>query len=258
MDKALASTRYHPLTDPFQPNVSPWQKRPLTQVVAALAAICPMLIITVWMYLIRESPITLNVLLLGPLLGGGSLIVWLLALQLLVCGDRLDSLGLRRGKLWHELAIGSLLAIAFLALHFFFQNTLTKLFPPRPPAEEIIELISGVSRNPWLLALWLGPVVWIGVALFEELLKAFVLRRLWQLWQGPAGRWVVLALVSVLFGLAHGYQGLAAIVSISIQSFLMGWFFMFTGRLRVLIVAHALYDSIQIVFAVVAVRSMTG
>jgi membrane protease YdiL (CAAX protease family) len=223
-----------------------------------MAAICPMLGITVWMYLIRESPITLNVLFLGPMLGGGSLIVWLLVLQLLVCGDRLDSLGLRRGNIWQELAIGSLLAMAFLALHLFFQSTITKLLPPRPPSEEIIELISGVSRSPWLLALWLGPVAWIGVALFEELLKAFVLRRLWLVWQGPAGRWIVLALVASLFGLAHGYQGPASIISISIQSFLMGWFFMVTGRLRALIVAHALYDSVQIVFAVVAVRSMTG
>jgi membrane protease YdiL (CAAX protease family) len=37
---------------------------------------------------------------------------------------------------------------------------------------------------------------------------------------------------------------------------LMGWFFMATGRIRALIVAHALYDSIQIIFAVVSIRQM--
>jgi membrane protease YdiL (CAAX protease family) len=62
--------------------------------------------------------------------------------------------------------------------------------------------------------------------------------------------------VSVLFGLAHFYQGLAAVVEIGLMSILMAWFFMVTGRLRALIVAHALYDSIQIAIAMIVIRQV--
>jgi membrane protease YdiL (CAAX protease family) len=60
--------------------------------------------------------------------------------------------------------------------------------------------------------------------------------------------------VSALFGLAHFYQGPAAVVEIGLISILMAWSFMATGRLRALIVAHALYDSIQIAVAMIVIR----
>jgi len=82
------------------------------------------------------------------------------------------------------------------------QPLLSSLFEQRPPSEEIIQLIHGVSSNLWLLALW------------------------------PA-----------------------AILSIGFKSVLMGWFFMATGRTRALIVSHVVYDSVQIVMAVVAIRA---
>jgi len=117
-------------------------------------------------------------------------------------------------------------------------------------------LLAGVSRNPWLLALWLGPVVWIGVALFEEAARAFLLRRLWLALPGAAGRWFAILVVSALVGLGHAYQGVAAIICIAIQSIVFGWVFLRTGRIRALIVGHALYDSVQIAMAVIAIRQM--
>jgi membrane protease YdiL (CAAX protease family) len=58
--------------------------------------------------------------------------------------------------------------------------------------------------------------------------------------------------------LAHSYQGPAAALSIGFKSVLMGGYFLATGRLWPLIVAHAVYDSVQIVAAVVAMRAATG
>jgi len=243
-----------PLIDPLRRDARPWQGHPSAQLLAALAALVPMAALVLWTYVLRESPLTIAGLLLWPLLGGGCLILWLLFLHVLVSGDSLESLGLRKDRAWLDLLLGAAGSVVLLAMKLGFQATLARLFPPNPPAEELVELLSGLSRNPWLLALWLGPVAWIGIAGFEELWRAFMLRRLWRVWGERAGRWASLLLVSALFGLAHFYQGPAAVVEIGLISILMAWFFMATGRLRALIVAHALYDSIQIAFALIVIR----
>jgi membrane protease YdiL (CAAX protease family) len=233
-----------------------WQALPATQFLAAVAAMLPMAAIGVWMYVIRDEPVGLGTMFLGPLLGGGGLVLWILLLNGPVAGDSLAGLGFRLDRPWLDVGLGIALALGLLAFQFLFRATVGRLLPPRPPVEEMIELIAGVARSPLLLALWLGPVVWIGVALFEELLRVFLLRRLWRIGSGPVGRWVVVLVVSALVGLAHGYQGSAAIVSIGMMSAFKGWFFLATGRVRALIVAHALYDSIQIVMAVIAIRQL--
>jgi hypothetical protein len=253
--QTVPSDRFRPVSHALRTDARPWQQRPAIQVLAALAGMTPMAIMSVWVHLLQDSSITVSQLLLWPLLGGGTLIFWILFLHVLVCGDGLDGLGFRVGRPWLDVGLGAVISVALLLFHFAFFATVGRLFPPRPPAEEIVELMAGLARDPWMLALWLGPVVWIGVALFEELMRAFLLRRLWRVWPGPSGRWAVIVVISALIGLAHGYQGPTAILCITIQSFFQGWFFMSTGRIRALIVAHALYDSIQIVMAVVAIRA---
>jgi membrane protease YdiL (CAAX protease family) len=243
-----------PLVDPLRRDARPWQGHPSAQLLAAFAALVPMAALFLWTYLLRESPLTVAGLLLWPLLGGGCLVLWLLFLHVLICGDSLESLGLLKKRVWLDVLLGSAGSLVLLAMKFGFQTTLARFLPSSPPAEEIVELLSGLSRSPWLLALWLGPVVWIGIAGFEELWRTFMLRRLWRVWGGGVGRWASLLGVSALFGLAHLYQGPAAVVEIGLLSMPMGWVFMATGRLRTLIVAHALYDSIQIAFALIVIR----
>jgi len=231
------------------------QQKTTVQILAATAAIIPMVVITVWMYLLRDSVPDQTEFILGPLLGGGGMIFWLLFLHLVVCRDELQSLGFRVRGFWPDVIIGFGMGFGFLLLRSLTQPMLNAWFAPRPPSMEIIQLLQGVSSNIWLLALWLGPVVWIGIAGFEELWRVFVLRRFWNVFDGVAGKWMVLLLVSALIGLAHGYQGPASIISIGFKSVLMGWFFMATGRTRVLIVSHAIYDSVQIIMAVIAIRA---
>lgn len=231
------------------------QPRAVIQISTAMAAIIPMLALTVWMYLTRDSVPGLNEFFLGPLLFGGSMIFWLLFLHIVVCRDGLQSLGFKIDGFWKDVVIGCGLGAGLLLLKTLMQPMLNSLFEFRPPSTEIIQLIHGIAADPWLLALWLGPVVWIGIAGFEELWRVFVLRRFWNVFSGTKGKWMVLLLVSALIGLAHGYQGPAGIVSIGFNSVLMGWFFMATGRTRALIVSHALYDSVQIIMAVVAIRA---
>jgi membrane protease YdiL (CAAX protease family) len=230
--------------------------KPGIQLAAAAGAVLPMAATSLWMYVIRDRPPTMEMMLMGPLLCGGGLIFWILFLHLFACRDDMRTLGFRTGRPLPDLLLGALIGIGLLAFQFVFRATLGRLLPPRPPVPEILELLGGLSRNPWLLALWLGPVVWIGVALFEELWRVFVLRRLWNVWDSTAGRWIVIIAVSALVGVGHGYQGTAAVVSIGLMSVFKGWFFLRTGRLWPLVIAHALYDSVQILMAVVAIRGM--
>jgi len=228
----------------------------LQQVLAAVAVILPMALLTTWMYLIRDTAPDQSEFFLGPLLFGGGMIFWILFLHIVVCRDKLQSFGFRLDGFWKDVATGIGLGAGFLILRSLTQPLLTGLFAPRPPNQEILQLIYGVSSNTWLLILWLGPVVWIGIAGFEELWRCFVLSRFWNVFSSIRGRWMVLIGVSILIGLAHGYQGPAAIISIAFKSILMGWYFMASGRIRPLIVSHAIYDSVQIVMAVIAIREI--
>jgi len=254
MSPAQTIRTCRPAVGPVTSNAAPWQRRPMTQILAALAGFFPLLALSYWMYGWRDETMTIHEMLLGPLLGGGCLIVWVLFLHVYVSGDRIERLGFRARGTGADIGLGAALAVAFLAFQFLYNASVAPLFPATPPPEEMLKLISGLSRNPLYLALWLGPVVWIGVAGFEELLRAFALRRLWLGWPGLVGRWGTILVVSSVIGLAHGYQGPAAILSIGIQSVVMGWFYMVTGRIRALIVAHALYDSIQIMIIVTMIH----
>ncbi len=104
------------------------------------------------------------------------------------------------------------------------------------------------------MALWIGPVVWIGVAAVEELARVFLLSRLWIVWPGTAARWGAVVVSALLFGLAHAYQGPAGVIGTAFLGFIAAWFYLVRGRVWPLIISHALYDSAWIVFGVVMIR----
>ena len=234
--------------------LNPLSAKPV-QLLAAFAAILPMALLTVWMYLLRDSAPGISEFFLGPLLFGGGMIFWMIFLHVVFCRDSMAELGFGRYGLWRDIAVGCVMGLGLLSLKFLTDPLLTSLFPRSPPSEEIFLLIQTVAADPWLLAMWLGPVVWIGIAGFEEFWRVFVLRRLWLAFPGRVAAWSVLIAVSALIGLAHGYQGPAAILSIGFKSVLMGWYFMKTRRIRPLIVAHGVYDSVQIVMAVIEISA---
>jgi hypothetical protein len=216
-----------------------------------------MIAIAAWIYVIRGHVPGMAEFFIGPLAVGGAMIFWLLYLHVIVCRDTLEALGFGIKGLARDMLAGCLMGAGFLLLKWWSDPLLASWFGPRTPSGEILSFLKTVSHDPWLLALWLGPVVWIGVAGFEELWRVVILRRLWLVFGSPAGSWAVLVVVSALVGALHGYQGPAAIVSIGFKSLLMGWYFKATGRTRTLTVSHAVYDSVQIILAVLAIRAST-
>jgi membrane protease YdiL (CAAX protease family) len=182
--------------------------------------------------------------------GFGGLLVMLLYL---VCGQRLSDLNLRPGRWLIDLRSGVMLAGALLAYQFAFSMLTAQLGYNEVP-EANLAIARELSDDPWLLALWLGPTVWLQAGLFEELSRSFMLSRLWQVWSGPAGKWLVLIGSSLLFGLGHLYQGPLGVFGTALIGFILGWHYLVRGRLLPLIIAHGLYDTAVILALVSAVR----
>jgi membrane protease YdiL (CAAX protease family) len=173
-----------------------------------------------------------------------------------VCGERLANIQLKPGKRYTDLAAGVLLGVLSLGMKMLQGVVQSRLMPSTsgPASQEVITLFSGIAQNSLLIAIWLGPVVWIGVAAFEELTRVFMLNRLWKIWPQPVTVWLVLVLSAVLFGLVHIYQDPLSMLFVFIQGLLYAWYYRQFGRVWPLIIAHAIYDSLQVIQVVMVFR----
>lgn len=200
----------------------PWQSHPVTQMLAVGVVFVPLYVLALWSHL-SEASITLRQLFVYPLLLGGGNVVLALLIYRYICGERIASLNLKPGKWFTDVLAGLLLAVLFLGLLAVQQVIQTSWLPRTagPLPEELITLFNGIVNHPLLLAVWLGPVVWLGVAGFEEVTRVFVLNRLWSIWRHPVARWMVLILSACLFGLVHLYQGPVSVVAIALQGLLI-------------------------------------
>jgi membrane protease YdiL (CAAX protease family) len=97
-----------------------------------------------------------------------------------------------------------------------------------------------------MLLVWFGPVLWIGIALFEELVRVFLLTGLWSFANHFAWTAVAIIIAAVLVGLVHWSQGPYGIVTIAIKSIVTGMFYYRRRRLLPLVFAHVLYDGLQV------------
>jgi membrane protease YdiL (CAAX protease family) len=234
-----------------------WQTRPITQILAVVVVYVPLYVFALWTSLSGRT-VTLEQLFLYPLLFGGGGVVLILLTFRFVCGERLANIQLKPGKWYTDIAAGVLLGVLALGIKVLQGVVQSTMMPASsgPASEEVITLFSGIAHNPLLIALWLGPVVWIGVAGFEELTRVFMLNRLWRIWPQPLAVWLVLVLSAALFGLVHIYQDPLSMVFIFIQGVVYALYYRQFGRLWPLIIAHAIYDSLQVIQVVMVFRGI--
>jgi membrane protease YdiL (CAAX protease family) len=178
-----------------------------------------------------------------------SFAIFLLGLLLLL-GERVSDLQLRGGTLLSDIGAGIGLfftVIAALILMRVVSSVLEHLgwIPPLDPVPDAnLDLISSVSKNPWLLALFLGPVIWFQAAVVEELTRVFVLTRLWKVWPSQSARVASVLIWSLLFGLAHVYQGATGVIGTALIGLVLGTSYLARGRVLPLMIAHGLYDTL--------------
>lgn len=199
----------------------------------------------IW-YRIRQGSTFASIELIAyPLLFGGLGIIAVLLLKTLYLREPLSDFNTSSGNLLTDVLWGLVLATACFALFFLTQLTLRNLLAFRPN-EELLGLMLDMRANPWMVLIWFGPVLWIGIALYEELLRAFLLTELWCFSESKAWIGLSIVLAGALFGLVHWSQGPYGIVTIATKSIVIGAFYLRVRRIIPLVLAHVLYDGVQV------------
>ena len=241
-------------------SVPPVEGKPntLRNVLAVIIGIVPLYVFLMWQHITSGGIYTLTEMLLYPVLIGGGWIIVLLLLYRYMCGKPVSRLNRKPGVVWKDILMGIALGAGLLVLFFIQMRVLSPLFPQEPPAQAIVTLLTELARDPVLIAVWMGPVVWIGVAGFEELQRVFILDLLWDTSRSVFVKWGALLLSALLFALAHIYQGPANMIGIFAGGLVFGIFYLKTGRIWPMIIAHGIYDSLQVAMAVIQIRQAMG
>ena len=199
----------------------------------------------IWYRVHQSSGFAPLELIVYPLLFGGLSIVAILLLQRFYLKQPLSEFNRGTGTLLTDGLWGVALTAVYFLLFVLERPLLGGILESRPNME-LLGLMLDMRQHPWMLVIWFGPVLWIGVALYEELVRTFLLNKLWSF--SPAMAWVVASVVlsALIIGLTHWSQGPYGVVTIGIKSLVAGMFYYRVQRLLPLVLAHVLYDGIQV------------
>jgi len=173
------------------------------------------------------------------------IIILLLLLLRYLCGEKPRELNLKPGTWASDLLAAGILSVVTLAANVLSNAFLSELLPS-PPNTGVINLFRWLSQNPGMFALFLGVLLWVGVAQ-EELTRVFLLSRLWKVWPSTAVRLGAVIFAAVLFGLSHAWQGPTRIVWTGIYGLIMGLYYLRFGRVGPMIVSHYFTNALQVV-----------
>ncbi|OQY02027.1 MAG: hypothetical protein B6I20_07325 [Bacteroidetes bacterium 4572_117] len=201
--------------------------------------------IMIWFRAHQSSGFASVELILYPLLFGGSSIGLLYLLKRFYLKEKITDFNSGKGNFKTDILWGFALATIYFVLFFIERATLSSILSFKSNTE-LLGLMLDMRENPIMLILWFGPVLWIGIALYEELIRVFILDSLWKFSENKTWVFFVIILASVLIGFTHWSQGSYGIVTIGIKSIVSGLFFYKYRRLFPLVIAHVLYDGIQV------------
>jgi len=105
-----------------------------------------------------------------------------------------------------------------------------------------VSINSLLPRQAVEMALWL--VLSISAGVCEEVVFRGYFQKQFQAWTGRI--WIALLLQALLFGISHGYQGVAASLKITIFGCLFGLCAWWRNSLRPGIIAHAVTDILAV------------
>jgi membrane protease YdiL (CAAX protease family) len=164
----------------------------------------------------------------------------------LLCGEHSRDLNLRPGKLSSDLLGALLLSLVILVANVVSTSLLSGLIPESASYTSVRDLFAELASNPRLLALFLGLLLLLGAA-SEELIRAFLLSRLWKVWPSVPGKLAAVIVSSGLFGLIHLYRGPVAVAWTAIFGLIMALYYLRFGRVVPLVLAHYMTNALQVI-----------
>lgn len=201
--------------------------------------------IMIWFRAHQSSGFATQELIMYPLLFGGLGIGMIYLLKKYFLKENLSEFNSGKGKWSSDILWGLALTTVYFILFYVERATLSNLLNFNSN-KELLGLMLDMRRNPILIALWFGPVLCLGIALFEELIRVFILTNLWSFSNQKIWLYAVIIIAALIIGLTHWSQGSYGIVTIAIKSMVSGFFFLKFRRLLPLVIAHILYDGIQV------------
>ncbi len=151
--------------------------------------------------------------------------------------DLLEGLGV------YALLMGSVMVINLLMIGIRGESYVS---------DAVAEIAAALASDPLYVVIFLGPVVWLQAAILEEVTRAFLLLRLWTALPGQRGEIIGVVISALLFGLAHIYQGWAAVPAITVIGLVLGMYYQRRRRLLPLVIAHGLFDTTVMLIAYAA------
>jgi len=225
-------------------------------ILAISIAILPINLIMIWYRLTQAENFSTTDMIVYPLLFGGGTVLLILLLNKFLLKDTFKTtFNSGEGNWYWDILFGLGLTVIYFVMFFLERATLMQWLPrSNPPNTELINVMIDLAHNPLLMIIWFGPVLWIGIALFEELSRTFLLKCLWNSSENRNWQVAVIFLTSAFIGVVHLYQGLAGIISIALKSVIMCFYFYKYRRLLPLVLSHGLYDGLQFAFFVIQFR----
>ena len=229
----------------------PWQSKAWIQLLAVVIGVLPLYSSLIVLQLRRDQPFSIQVFILYLAVIAPLAIVIALLLLRFLCGEHPRDLNLRPGKLSSDLLAALILCPVIIVANVISTQFLSQLLPESRSYTDVRNLMVELAGSPGLLALFVGLLL-LGAA-SEEVIRAFLLSRLWKIWSSTTGKLVGVVISACLFGLIHLYQGPVSAAWTAIFGLIMALYYLRFGRVVPLILAHYLTNAFQvIVFAVLA------
>lgn len=165
-----------------------------------------------------------------PMVGLGPVFVGILILVIAFLRRQgMGWLGFRKPASWLHTHLLALVLGVFLQMFFslIVDPVLVYLTGEVPDLSAFDSLIGNLP----VLLQWLA-LVWLTIALLEEVVfRGYMMGTMEQVFaDNKAAPVIALVLSSVVFGIAHSYQGISGIVGTGLMGAVLGWIYLKTGR----------------------------
>ena len=172
--------------------------------------------------------------------------VMVIGVVLSVRGDGWAALGFAApASWWATVALAGALGLALQAISIVLVEPLAERLTGQPHDHSVVADVRGSWKA---FGLWL-LLVWLVVAPLEEIVfRGFLMTEIARVvGTSPWATLLNVLLASIVFGLAHGYQGRSGMVSTGVLGAVLGWVFVASGfDLWLAILAHGFIDTVGI------------